>query len=41
MPDKIYKDNDKSDGIDDNFNFKVTIFLDKYRQVGLSKDIYI
>ena len=29
--DKIYKDKDKFSGIDDNFNFKVTIFNDKYR----------
>ena len=25
----------------DNFSFKVTIFLNKYRQVGLLKDAYI
>lgn len=41
MLDKIYKDNDKFGGIGNNFNFKVTIFLDKCRQVSLPEDIYI
>lgn len=38
---KIYKDNDKLSGKDDNFSFKVTIFLDKYRQVDLRGNSYI
>ena len=41
MLDKIYKDKDKFSGMGDNFNFKVTIFYDKYRQVGLLIDAYI
>lgn len=39
--DKIYKNDDKCGGTDNNFSFKVTIFLDKYRRVGLSKNTYI
>lgn len=39
--DKIYKDDNKFNGIDDNFNFKLTIFLDKYRRVSLPVDSYI
>lgn len=35
MLDKIYKDEDKFSGTGDNFNFKVTIFYDKCRRVGL------
>lgn len=35
MFDKIYKNKDKFSSIGDNFNFEVTIFYDKYRQVGL------
>ena len=41
MLDKIYKDEDKFSGIGDNFNFKVKIFHDKDRQVGLPSDVYI
>ena len=41
MLDKIYKDDDKFGGIGDNFRFKVTIFLDKCRRVGLPEDAYI
>lgn len=41
MLNKIYKDNNKFDGISDNFSFKVTIFLDKCRQVDLPEDAYI
>lgn len=38
---KIYKDEDKFSGTGDNFNFKVTFFYNKYRQVGLSPNVYI
>ena len=38
---KISEDNDNFSGIDDNFSFKDTIFLKKYKQVGLLKDAYI
>ena len=41
MLDKIYKDEDKFSGTGDNFNFKVTIFYNKYRQVGLPPNAYI
>ena len=41
MLDKIYKDDDKFGGTGDNFSFKVTIFLDKCRRVGLPEDAYI
>lgn len=41
MLDKIYKDDDKFGGISDNFSFKVTIFLDNCKQVGLPEDVYI
>ena len=41
MFDKIYKDKDKFNGICDNFNFKVTIFYDKCRRVGLPPNVYI
>lgn len=41
MLDKIYKDNNKFDGTGDNFNFKVTIFLNKFRQVDLPENVYI
>lgn len=41
MLNKIYKDDDKFGGLDDNLSFKVTIFYTKYRQVGFSKDTYI
>ena len=39
--DKIYKDKDKFSSIGNNFNFKVTIFYDKYRQVRLLLNAYI
>lgn len=41
MLDKIYKDDNKFGSTGDNFNFKVIIFFDKYRQVGLLTDVYI
>ena len=41
MLDKIHKNDDKFSGIDNNFNFKTTIFFDKYRQVGLPINGYI
>lgn len=41
MLDKIYTDDDKFGGTTDNFNFKVTIFFDKYRQIGLPEYAYI
>ena len=41
MLDKIYKDDDQFSGIGNNFSFKVTIFLDKCRQIGLPKNAYI
>lgn len=41
MLNKIYKDDDKFGGTDDNFSFKATIFLDKCRRVGLPEDAYI
>ena len=41
MLDKIYKDKDKFSGIGDNFTFKVTIFYDKCRRVGLPPNAYI
>lgn len=39
--DEISKDDDNFSGIDDNFSFKDTIFLKKYKRVGLLKDAYI
>lgn len=39
--DKIFKDDDMFSGRDNNFTFKVIIFLDKYKRVNLSKDTYI
>lgn len=39
--DKIYKNDDKFDGMDDKFNSKVTIFFDKCRQVDLLASNYI
>lgn len=39
--DKISKDDHNFSGIDDNFSFQDTIFLKKYRRVGLLKDAYI
>lgn len=41
MFDKIYKGDDKFGGMGDNFNFKIIIFLNKYRRVDLPKDTYI
>lgn len=41
MLNKIYKNNNKFSAIGDNFNFKVKIFFNKYKQVGLPKNIYI
>ena len=41
MLDKIYKNKDKFSSIDDNFNFKVTIFYNKYWWVGLLSNVYI
>ena len=41
MLDKICKDEDKFSSTSDNFNFKVTIFYNKYRQVGLPPNAYI
>ena len=41
MLDKIYKEEDKFSGTGDNFNFKVTIFYNKYRQVRLPPNAYI
>jgi hypothetical protein len=39
--DKIYRDGDKFDEIDDNFEFKLMIFQDKCRRVGLLQEAYI
>lgn len=41
MYNKIYKINNKFNGISDNFNFKVTIFYNKCRQIDLPADDYI
>ena len=41
MLDKIYKNDDKFGGTGNNFSFKVTIFLNKYRQIGLPEDAHI
>lgn len=41
MFEKIYKDNDKFGSTGDYFSFKVTIFLNKNRSVGLPKNAYI
>ena len=41
MLDKIHKEKDKFSGTGDNFNFKVTIFYDKCRQIGLPPNAYI
>lgn len=38
---KICKDKNKISSIGNNFNFKVIIFYNKYRQVGLSPNSYI
>lgn len=41
MFDKIYKNNDKFRDMGDNFNFKIIIFLNKCKRVGLPEDAYI
>lgn len=41
MLDKIYKNDDKFDYINNDFSFKMIIFFDKYKQIGLLKDAYI
>lgn len=41
MFDIIYKEKDEFCGKSNNFNFKVIIFYDKYRYIGLLKNIYI
>lgn len=41
MLDKIYKDKDKFNNTSDNINFKVIIFYNKYKQVGLPPNTYI
>ena len=38
---KIYKENDKFSDTGDNFDFKLTIFLDKCRRVGLPRVAFI
>ena len=39
--DKIYKDDDKFSGTGDNFVFKVNIYYDKCRRVGLPPNAYL
>lgn len=39
--DKIYKNEDKFRRTGNNFNFKVIIFYNKYRQVRLTPNAYI
>lgn len=41
MFNKIYKDKNKFYGISNNFNFKITISCDNYRQVKLPLNAYI
>ena len=41
MLDKIYKEEYKFSGISDNFNFKVKIFYDECKQLGLPPNTYI
>lgn len=41
MLNKIYKDENKLSSMSDNFNFKVIIFHNKYRQVKLLTDACI
>lgn len=41
MLNKIYKNDDKFSGMSNNFSFKAIIFFDKYKQVKLSKNVYI
>lgn len=40
MFDEIYKNENRLSGRDHNFDFKVTIFYDKCRQVGLLSNDY-
>lgn len=37
---KINKDNNKFNNINNNFSFKVKIFISKYKQVNSPKDTY-
>lgn len=41
MFDTIHKDEIKFGSIDNNFNFKVIIFYDKYKHIGLLTNFYI
>ncbi len=41
MLDKIFKDEDKFSSTSENFNFKVTIFYDIYKRVGLLSNGFI
>lgn len=41
MLNKIYRKEDKFSGTSDHFNFKDTIFYDKYRQIKLLPNFYI
>lgn len=41
MFDKIYKDKNRFNDTDNNFNFKVMIFYNKYRQVKSPPNDYI
>lgn len=41
MLDKIYKIEEKFNSIDYNFNLKVIIFYNKYRQIALLSNVYI
>jgi len=38
---KIYTDNQKYDGVNNSFNFKLTIFYNIYKRSGLPLDGYI
>lgn len=41
MLNKGYKDKNKFDNIDNNFNFKVKIFYNKYKQIDFFLNFYI
>lgn len=41
MLNKSYKDKNKFDNIDNNFNFKVKIFYNKYKQIDFFLNFYI
>lgn len=41
MLDKIYKEEDKFGNTGNNFNFKVTIFYNRYRRISLLSNVYI